>query len=47
LAKEKGCTHIGLAVGSMDNPEAKRLYQKLGYADWGYGETIDLGSKFE
>lgn len=38
LAVEKRCTHIGLEVGSMDNPGAKRLYEKLGYVDWGRGE---------
>ncbi len=37
LAKEKGCTHIGLNVGT-DNSTAKRLYEKLGYIDWEYGE---------
>ncbi|MCR2822665.1 GNAT family N-acetyltransferase [Lederbergia panacisoli] len=37
LSKEKGCTHIGLEVG-VENPEAKRLYERLGYKDWGYGE---------
>jgi len=38
LAREKGCTHIGLAVGSTDNPEARRLYEKLGYVYWRHGE---------
>ncbi len=38
LAKAKGCTRIGLEVGSTDNPDAKRLYEKLGYVDWGQGE---------
>ncbi len=38
LAKEKGCTHIGLEVGSTDNPDAKRLYEHLGYVDWGQGD---------
>lgn len=38
LAIERGCTHIGLAVGSTDNPRARRLYEKLGYVDWGHGE---------
>ncbi|GHO84704.1 hypothetical protein KSZ_27100 [Dictyobacter formicarum] len=38
LAAEKRCTHIGLEVGSTDNPGAKRLYEKLGYVDWGRGE---------
>jgi len=37
LAKEKGCTHIGIEVG-VGNPEAKRLYEKLGYEEWEYGE---------
>ena len=39
LSKEKGCTHIGLEVG-VENFEAKRLYEKLGYKDWGYGEFL-------
>lgn len=38
LVKEKGFKNIGLAVGSKDNPNAKRLYEKLGYKDWGKGE---------
>ena len=38
LAKEKGCTQIGLEVGSTDNPDAKRLYEHLGYVDWGQGD---------
>ena len=40
LAKTQGCTHIGLEVGSTDNPEAKRLYENLGYIDWGLGEFL-------
>jgi GNAT superfamily N-acetyltransferase len=40
LAKAKGCTQIGLNVGSTDNPEAKRLYEHLGYVDWGRGEFL-------
>jgi GNAT superfamily N-acetyltransferase len=40
LAKENGCTQIGLDVGSTDNPVAKRLYEKLGYVDWGHGEFL-------
>jgi ribosomal protein S18 acetylase RimI-like enzyme len=35
VAKEKGCAQIGLEVGSTDNPDAKRLYEHLGYVDWG------------
>ncbi len=38
VAKEKGCTQIGLEVGSTDNPDAKRLYEHLGYVDWGHGD---------
>jgi GNAT superfamily N-acetyltransferase len=37
LAKEKGCVCIGLEVG-VCNPEAKRLYERLDYVDWGHGE---------
>jgi len=40
LAKEHGGTHIGLEVGSTDNPDAKRLYEHLGYVDWGQGEIL-------
>ena len=40
LAKEKGCTHIGLEVGSTDNPDAKHLYEHLGYVDWGHGNFL-------
>ena len=38
VAREKGCTQIGLKVGSTDNSEAKRLYEHLRYVDWGQGE---------
>lgn len=38
LAKAKGCVQIGLKVGSADNPDAKRLYEHLGYVDWGHGD---------
>ncbi|MEK3886653.1 GNAT family N-acetyltransferase [Bacillus sp. FSL K6-3431] len=37
LSKEMGRIYIGLEVG-IGNPEAKRLYEKLGYRDWEYGE---------
>jgi GNAT superfamily N-acetyltransferase len=40
LAKEHGCMQIGLEVGSTDNPGAKRLYEHLGYVDWGQGEFL-------
>ena len=40
LARAKGCLRIGLKVGSSDNPEAKRLYEHLGYVDWGHGDFL-------
>jgi GNAT superfamily N-acetyltransferase len=40
LAQEHGCTQIGLNVGSTENPDAKRLYETLGYVDWGHGEFL-------
>ena len=36
LAAERGFTRIGLAVG-VDNPRARALYERLGYADTGFG----------
>jgi len=39
LAAEEGYRSIGLAVGSTDNPVARRLYERLGYRDWGKGEV--------
>jgi GNAT superfamily N-acetyltransferase len=38
LVKGQGFSRIGLAVGSTDNPDAVRLYEKLGYVVWGSGE---------
>jgi ribosomal protein S18 acetylase RimI-like enzyme len=38
IARAKGYRRIGLAVGSTDNPQARRLYERLGYRDWGEGE---------
>ena len=40
LARAKGCTQIGLEVASTDNPEAKQLYEHLGYIDRGQGEFL-------
>lgn len=40
LAREKGCRRIGLEVASVDNPEARRLYERLGYVDWGHGAFL-------
>lgn len=38
IAREKGYRQIGLAVGNTDNPRARRLYERLGYRDWGRGD---------
>ena len=38
LACSHGHQRIGLAVGSSDNPIARRLYERLGYVAWGGGE---------
>ncbi len=38
LVRERGNRKIGLAVGHSDNPAARRLYERLGYQDWGQGE---------
>ena len=40
IARDRGDRTIGLAVGQSDNPEAKRLYEKLGYRDWGKGDFL-------
>ncbi len=40
LAKATGCVQIRLKVGSTDNPDAKRLYEHLGYVDWGHGGSL-------
>ncbi len=41
LVYERGYRRIGLAVGSNDNPTARRLYERLGYRDWGKGEFTE------
>ena len=28
-----------MGVG-VDNPDARRLYERLGYTDWGHGTTV-------
>ena len=38
LTLARGCGRIGMAVGSSDNPVARRLYERLGYVPWDGGE---------
>lgn len=40
-AQEKGFTRIGLAVNPVDNPHAKRLYERLGYRHDGKDRYVD------
>ena len=39
-AKERGAAMIGLAV-AVSNDGSHRLYQRLGYDDWGHGLVVD------
>jgi GNAT superfamily N-acetyltransferase len=38
-ARQLGHKRIALGVG-LDNPNARRLYERLGYADWGHGTVV-------
>ena len=38
-ARELGHRRVALGVG-VDNPDARRLYERLGYADWGHGSIV-------
>jgi GNAT superfamily N-acetyltransferase len=38
-ARQLGHEQIALGVG-LDNPKARRLYERLGYADWGQGTVV-------
>jgi GNAT superfamily N-acetyltransferase len=38
-ARQLGYERIALGVG-LDNPRAWRLYEQLGYADWGHGTVV-------
>jgi ribosomal protein S18 acetylase RimI-like enzyme len=45
-AREMGAVRIGLAVGA-DNDGAVRLYDRLGYADWGHGPVVDRWTAYD
>ena len=38
-ARQLGYDQIALGVG-LDNSRARRLYERLGYADWGHGTVV-------
>jgi GNAT superfamily N-acetyltransferase len=38
-ARQLGHEQIALGVG-LDNPRARRLYERLGYVDWGHGTVV-------
>ena len=38
-ARRLGRDRIALGVG-LDNPGARRLYERLGYTDWGHGHAV-------
>ncbi len=38
-ARRLGHGELALGVG-LDNPDARRLYQRLGYADWSHGTVV-------
>jgi hypothetical protein len=38
-ARRLGHRRLALGVG-VDNPGARRLYERLGYADWGHGTIV-------
>jgi GNAT superfamily N-acetyltransferase len=39
VARKRGHDRVVLGVG-VDNPDAKRLYERLGYVDWGKGPIV-------
>ena len=38
-ARRLGDRRVALGVG-LDNPDARRLYERLGYTDWGHGSVV-------
>jgi GNAT superfamily N-acetyltransferase len=39
-ARQLGHRQLALAVG-LDNPDARRLYERLGFVDWGHGTIVE------
>ena len=39
LARRLGHQRLALGVG-VGNPDARRLHERLGYADWGHGTVV-------
>jgi GNAT superfamily N-acetyltransferase len=46
LAIQWGAVVIGLGVGPA-NRRARRLYERLGYADWGHGTVMDQWNELD
>ncbi len=44
IARQDGSTFVGIAV-ETDNDGARRLYDQLGYQDWGGGHVVDVWSE--
>lgn len=40
IAQDWGREYVGLGVG-LDNPAARRLYERLGYVEWTGGQLLD------
>jgi RimJ/RimL family protein N-acetyltransferase len=38
-ARQLGHGRLSLGVG-VDNPQARRLYERLGFLDWGHGTVV-------
>jgi GNAT superfamily N-acetyltransferase len=47
LARERGCKMIGLSVSATDNDRARRLYERVGYRDAGFGAYVECGETID